>query len=161
MEKYEAQLKTINASLLADPGNEKLLLLKHKIEKLLSLKSLSGVMLKKEIHRDDLFKNLDFALQVGEACEVLDANGKYWKAGNIVSMTQERDFYIVNLKNNDATTRISAENVRRPILREKKPSAKLSKKLITKPHAFKKKTTKTDLESRSDWTQFSKKLMKK
>lgn len=164
MEKYKAQLETINASLKLNPGNEKLLGLKDKIEKLLELKKEPQNNTKKDSSSRDILKGLDFPLQVGEVCEIFDDAEKYWKLATIMSMTLEKDFYIVNVKKTNMTVRVAAVNIRRPQLKEKKTStAKTSNNLtVRKPAAvIKPRNQKPEPESRNDWKKFSEKLIKK
>ena len=96
MEKYQVQLEQVNSSLAKTPNNDQLLLLKSKLIQLLNLKC-------DVENKCDSFSRIqghttDFPLQVGEACEIFDESLKYWRSGNIVSMTLERDFYIVAMK---------------------------------------------------------------
>ena len=105
---------------------------------------------------------LDFPLQVGEACEIiLDEKDKYWKAGVIVSMTLDREFYIVKLVKDDTTHRVSSVHIRRPLVREL-PSKRVGSKLaVRKPQTFRPRKAQPDPEGHDQWKKFSKKMIKK
>lgn len=158
MEKYKAQLEQVNSSLNANPDNKQLLLLKSKLEQILALKSEVD---SKTVSVPQIQQHFsDFPLQVGEACEVFDETEKYWKLGNIVSMTLERDFYIVSLNKSDKTYRIAAVHVRRPIHREKK-AQQPKNKLVQKPQTFKPRKSQPEPEGPNQWKKFSEKMIKK
>lgn len=159
MDKYKVQLEQINYSLSKSPDDKQLLLLKSKLEQLLSLKSESE-------NKNDFFLRIkehtnDFPLQVGEACEIFDESLKYWRPGNIISMTLERDFYIVNLSKDNKTHRVAAVHVRRPVPREKNSKAKPAAKSIQKPQVFKPRKSQTEPEGPNQWKKFADKMIKK
>lgn len=158
MEKYKAQLEQVTSSLNANPENKQLLSLKNKLEQILALKSetenKNASVPRIQQHTSD------FPLQVGEVCEIFDETEKYWKLGNIVSMTLERDFYIITLSKSDNTHRIAAVHVRRPIHREKKVNTK--SKAVQKPQAFRPlRKSKPEPEGPNKWKAFSEKMIKK
>lgn len=159
MEKYRAQLDQVNFSLTSNPENEQLLILKNKLEQILALKQESNV----NINSSQLIKehSSDFPLQVGEACEILDEKDKYWKAGNIVSMTLGREFYIVKLVKNDSTHRVSSVHVRRPLYREKKTTRTVKKMIVQKPQSFKPRKVQPEPEGPNQWKKFADKMIKK
>ena len=161
MEKYKAQLEQVNASLTKSPDNLNLLNLKSKLEKLLELQKIEK--------NDSLNTNgkkehdFDFPLQVGEACEIFDENAKYWKLGNIISMTLDRNFYIVSVEKTKITLRVPSTQIRRLMHRETKASAKPSSKMIRKPvsTSFKPRKLQPELEGPNQWKKFTDKMGKK
>ena len=157
MEKYRAQLDQVKFSLASNPENEQLLILKNKLEQILALKPKIDV----NINSSHLIKEQtsEFPLQVGEACEILDDKDKYWKAGNIVSMTLGLEFYIVKLVKDDTTHRVSSVHVRRPLYHEKKTSTK--KKIVKKPQSFKPRKVQPEPEEPNRWKKFADKMIKK
>ena len=159
MEKYKVQLEQVNSSLAKDPENKQLLLLKSKLEQLLNLKSDAE-------NKNDIIPRIkehtsDFPLQVGETCEIFDESLKYWKPGNIVSMTLERDFYIVSLTKDATTHRIAAVHVRRPIHRERSTKPKQASKAVQKPQVFKPRKSQPEPEGPNQWKKFADKMIKK
>lgn len=159
MDKYKVQLEQINYSLSNNPDDKQLLVLKSKLEQLLSLKSeaenKSGSFPAIKEH------TTDFPLQVGEACEIFDESLKYWRPGNIISMTLERDFYIVNLSKDKKTHRVAAVHVRRSVHREKSSKAKPATKTVQKPQVFKTRKSQPEPEGPNQWKKFADKMIKK
>ena len=159
MEKYKVQLEHVNSSLTKDPNNKQLLLLKSKLELLLNLKSeaenKNGTIPRMKEHTND------FPLLVGEACEIFDESLKYWRPGNIVSMTLERDFYIVTLNKDRSTHRVAAVHVRRPVHHEKIAKPKQASKAVHKPQVFKPRKSQPEPEGPSQWKKFADKMIKK
>ena len=159
MEKYQVQLEQVNSSLAKTPNNDQLLLLKSKLIQLLNLKC-------DVENKCDSFSRIqghttDFPLQVGEACEIFDESLKYWRSGNIVSMTLERDFYIVAMKKKDTTQRVPSVHVRRPVYREKSTKAKQDTRTVQKPQLFKLRKPQPEPEGPNKWKTFTDKMMKK
>lgn len=160
MEKYKAQLDQVNFSLAKNPENEQLLTLKIKLEQILALKPKSDT----NLHSNEQIKehNTDFPLQVGETCEILDEKDKYWKPGNIVSMTADREYYIVKFVKYDTTHRVPSVNVRRPLHREKKASKKVANKMVVqKPQSFRPRKVLPEPEGPNQWKKFAEKMIKK
>lgn len=160
MEKYRAQLEQVNFSLAKNPENSQLLTLKTKLEKILALKTENGT-------NNDSFKQVEehsteFPLQVGEVCEIFDENEKYWRAGNIVSMTLGRDFYIVKYLKDNTTHRVSSGHVRRPLHDEKKANRKqVNKMAVRKPQTFRPRKVQSEPEGPNQWKKFADKMNKK
>jgi hypothetical protein len=160
MEKYKAQLDQVNFLLANNPDNEQLLILKNKLNQILELK----------LKNDDDFNSfrqikkypLDFPLQVGEACEILDEKEKYWKPGNIISMTLDREFCIVRLVKADTAYRVPSLHVRRPLHSESKVSTKPgSKMVVLKPRSFKPRKVQAEPDGPNEWKKFAEKMIKK
>lgn len=160
MEKYRAQLEQVNFSLAKNPENEQLLILKAKLEQILALKYENGS--KNDSLNQVEEHTTEFPLQVGEVCEIFDEKEKYWRAGNIVSMTLERDFYIVKYLKDNTTHRVSSENVRRPLHDEKKANRKPANKMtIRKPQTFRPRKVQSEPEGPNQWKKFADKMIKK
>lgn len=161
MEKYKAQLDQVNFSLAKNPENEQLVTLKIKLEQILSLKPKNDADLRSSEQIKE--HTTDFPLQVGETCEILDEKDKYWKPGNIVSMTADREFYIVKLVKDDTTHRVPSANFRRPLLhREKKTSKKVANKMVVqKPQSFRPRKVQPEPEGPNQWKKFAEKMIKK
>ena len=160
MEKYKAQWEQVNFSLSANPENKQLLVLKNKLEQILALTTdrKSNTISVNQIKEH----TTDFPLQVGEACEIFDDKDKYWKPGNIVSMSFELDFYIIKLGKDDSTHRVSAVHVRRPIHREKKATTKpTSKMTVQKTQSFRPRKVQPEPEGPNQWKKFADKMIKK
>ena len=161
MEKYRAQLDQVKFSLASNPENEQLLILKNKLEQILAL---NHPKINVNINSSHLIKEQtsEFPLQVGEACEILDDKDKYWKAGNIVSMTLGLEFYIVKLVKDDTTHRVSSVHVRRPLYHEKKTSTKaVNRMIVKKPQSFKPRKVQPEPEEPNRWKKFADKMIKK
>lgn len=159
MDKYKVQLEQINFSLSKTPDDKQLLLLKSKLEQLLNLKSAAE-------NKNTSFPRIkehttDFPLQVGEACEIFDESLKYWRPGNIISMTLERDFYIINLRKDSKIHRVAAVHVRRPVHREKSSKARPAAKCVQKPQVFKPRKSQPEPEGPNQWKKFADKMIKK
>lgn len=159
MEKYIAQLEQVNAALALNPENKQLTELKNKLEAFLFLKSSENDS--KAVQTRQIKEHTsDFQLQVGEACEIFDETVKYWRPGHIVSMTLERDFYIVTFDKDKSAKRIAAIHIRRPLLKEKKPPTKPLNKMVRKS-TFKPKSDQPETELSNAWKKFSNKNIKK
>lgn len=159
MDKYKAQLEQVNSALVKNSDNKQLIELKEKLEKILELKSKEIVDNSKQ--RQIKTHTSEFPLQVSEACEIFDETVKYWRPGHIVSMTLERDFYIVTFDKDKSTHRVTAVNVRRPLLNEKKSQTKPASKPLRKPHISKPRKELQGLEEPNPWNKFNNKRMKK
>lgn len=161
MDKYMAQLEQINASLSVDPENQKFLQLKSKLELLINLKTVSEGKNTSQLQIKE--HTSDFPLQVGESCEIFDEAAKYWKLGHIVSMTFERDYFIVIINKENIPRRIPVIHVRRPLLIEKNVKIKTSNKAVQKPQAFRSRKIQSqpEIEGLNQWKKFSDKMIKK
>ena len=163
MEKYRAQLEQVNFSIAKNSENKQLLTLKTKLEQILALKAENEC-------NGDSFNQVEehptefteFPLQVGEACEIFDEKEKYWRAGNIVSMTLERDFYIVKYSKDNTTHRISSGHVRRSLHDEKKAKRKAVNKMTArKPQTFRPRKVQSEPEGSNQWKKFADKMIKR
>lgn len=160
MEKYKAQLEQVNAALTLNSDNKQLSELKIKLENFLTLKTFenSGKIVQVRQIKEH---TSEFPLQVGEACEIFDETVKYWRPGRIVSMTIERDFFIVTFDKDKSTQRIASVHIRRPLLREKKPPTKPLNKMVRKPQSFKPRKEQPEAEGSNAWKKFADKNIKK
>lgn len=158
LSKYQLQLEQVNASLATNPQSPQLLSLKQKLEQLLELQHTLEQTASETRTKQLKGHTTESPLQTGEACEAFCEPLKQWKSGRIVSMTAERDAYIVNFDTDRTTQRLAAVHVRRPRpvskpAMKKKPSA--VQKTRVKP-----RKPKAEPEGPSEWKKFADKMGK-